>query len=215
MELLVDRQSVAYMLSLMETAANLISEARSAARLSARALARLAGVPPSTVLRIEAGQVDPTVGMLRRLLDAASHDLKIGSSKRPASARGPVLAELADAWSEKPDGHPDWTRLKGFLDHLAQHPQRTEVAILRRPPMAPSPVLDTLLGGIAEKLADDAGLRRPAWTRRTPPLHGEWAPFGTPRLVAQWRSSTPAQLLHRGLVIDEASLWRNPETIGA
>jgi transcriptional regulator with XRE-family HTH domain len=203
------------MLSLVETAADLVREARKGSNLSARAMARQAGVPSSTVLRIESGQVDPTLGMLRRLLDAAGRDLKIGSTTRPVSARGPILAGLADAWVETPDGHPDWTRLRAFLDHLALHPHRTEWAILRRPPKAPSPVLDSLLGAIAEKLADDAGLSRPAWTRRIPPLPIEWAPFGTPRLVARWRSTTPEQLLSRGLVIDESSLWRNPETIGA
>jgi transcriptional regulator with XRE-family HTH domain len=198
----------------MESAADLVREARTNANLSARALARQVGVPSSTVLRIESGQVDPTLGMLRRLLDGAGRDLKIASKRRPVSSQGPILAELVNAWVDSPDGHPDWTKLRTFLDHMALHPQRIEAAIMRRPPKAPSPVLDSLLGGIAEKLADDAGISRPAWTRRTPPLCEEWAPFGTPRLVAKWRATTPEQILSRGLVIDEPSLWRNPATIG-
>lgn len=49
----------------------LLEQARHMAGLSQRALARDAGVPPSTVQRIEAGQVSPTIAMLDRLLDAA------------------------------------------------------------------------------------------------------------------------------------------------
>jgi transcriptional regulator with XRE-family HTH domain len=195
--------------------ADLIRDARQSASLSARALARPAQVPSSTVLRIESGKVDPTVGMLRRLLEAAGQELFLRSTPRQPSQRCPVLAELADAWVESPDGHPDWTKLRSFLDDLSLHPDRVDASIIRRPAKAPSPVLDTLLAGIAEKLADDAGIRRPPWTRRTPCLREEWSPFGTPRLKAMWRSSAPPQLLERGLVIDEPSLWRNPETVGA
>lgn len=203
------------MLSFMESPADLVRDARQSAGLSARALARLAQVPSSTVLRIESGKVDPTFGMLRRLLEAAGQDLCLRSTRWPPSRRGPVLAELADAWVESPDEHPDWTKLRSFLDDLSLHPDRVETAIIRRPAKSPSLVLDTLLAGIAEKLADDAGIGRPAWTRRTPCLREEWSPFSTPRLKAMWRRAAPPQLLDRGLVIDEPSLWRNPETVGA
>jgi len=202
------------MLSVMESPAGLLRDARQSAGLSARALARLAQVPSSTVLRIESGKVDPTVGMLQRLLEAAGQDLHLRPTRMSPSQRGPVLAELADAWVESPDGHPDWTKLRSFLDDLCLHPDRVETAIIRRPAKSPSPVLETLLAGIAEKLADDAGLGRPAWTRRTPGLREEWSPFGSPRMRARWRSAAPSQLLERGLVIDEPSLWRDPETVG-
>ena len=204
----------AYMLSAMESPAGLLRDARQSAGLSARALARLAQVPSSTVLRIESGKVDPTVGMLQRLLEAAGQDLHLRPTRMSPSQRGPVLAELADAWVGSPDGHPDWTKLRSFLDDLSLHPDRVETAIIRRPAKSPSPVLETLLAGIAEKLADDAGLGRPAWTRRTPGLREEWSPFGSPRMRARWRSAAPAQLLERGLVIDGPSLWRDPETVG-
>lgn len=199
----------------MESPAELVRDARQSAGLSARALAKLAQVPSSTVLRIESGQVDPTVGMLRRLLEAAGRELRLKSTRWPSSQRGPVLAELTGAWVESPDEHPDWTRLRSFLDDLSLHPDRVGTAIIRRPAKSPSPVLDTLLAGIAEKLADDAGIGRPAWTRRTPCLREEWSPFGTARMQATWRSAAPPQLLDRGLVIDEPSLWRDPETVGA
>ena len=164
---------------------------------------------------IESGKVDPTFGMLRRLLEAAGQDLRLRSTRRPPSQRGPVLAELADAWVESPDEHPDWTKLRSFLDDLSLHPDRVETAIIRRPAKSASPVLDTLLAGIAEKLADDAGIGRPRLDSTHPRLREEWSPFGPPRLKAMWRSAAPPQLLDRGLVIDEPSLWRDPETVGA
>ena len=71
------------------------------------------------LLRIESGKVDPTFGMLRRLLEAAGQDLHLRSTRRSPSQRGRVLAELADAWVELPDEHPDWTKLRLFLDDLA------------------------------------------------------------------------------------------------
>src|ERR1019366_7853008 len=141
------------MLAVMESPADLVRDARQSAGLSARALARVAQIPSSTVLRIESGQLDPTFGMLRRLLEAAGQDLRLRSIRRPPSQRGPVLAELMDAWVESPEEHPDWTKLRSFLDDLALHPDRVETAIIRRPAKSPSPVLDTLLAGIAEKLA--------------------------------------------------------------
>ena len=48
-----------------------VTEARRRAGLSQRALARRAGVPASTVNRIELGRMSPTVEMLDRLLAAA------------------------------------------------------------------------------------------------------------------------------------------------
>ncbi|MGI6875337.1 helix-turn-helix domain-containing protein [Amycolatopsis sp. 3B14] len=57
------------------TAAKLLSAARAQRRMSQRELARLAGVPQSTVATIEAGRRQPSVAMLERLLRAAGFHL--------------------------------------------------------------------------------------------------------------------------------------------
>ncbi len=204
---------VAYMLPVMETAGALVKSARQKAGLSQRALARHAGVPPPTVNRVESGHTDATFGMLVRLLDAAGHDLEIAT--RPRSASTPRLADLSTAWTAERGGTPNWTRLRSFLDYLSSHPQDVGPAITRRPRRSPTVVFDTLLAGIAEKLADDAGLPRPAWTRRVPRLEDVWSEDGTPRMIERWRSETPSQLLERGLVIDAASLWRERQRSAA
>ena len=70
--------------------------------------------------------------------------------------------------------------------------------------------MDALLAGLADKLADDAALPRPAWTQRGRRLRQPWAPAGTPRQTAHRREHTPTQLAYRNLVIDAATLWREP-----
>jgi len=45
--------------------------------MTQRQLAGAAGVPQSTVARIETGRLDPTLDKLRHLLRAAGHDLEL------------------------------------------------------------------------------------------------------------------------------------------
>jgi len=177
-----------------------------------RALAARADVATSTIARIEAGKVDPTVGMLARLLSAAGRQLELSTHRTP----GPEIADLADAWSRGPRGdRPDWTRLRAFLDQLARHPEQKGPAMLRRPASSGSAVLDTLLAGIAEKICDDAGLPRPTWARAVPPLPKPWSTPATPAMREAIATATPHELAKRGLSIDERSLWREPATVGA
>jgi transcriptional regulator with XRE-family HTH domain len=55
---------------------NLLRWARGRAGLTQRRLAGLAGVPQSTVSRIESGAIDPRTSTLRRLLQACGYDLE-------------------------------------------------------------------------------------------------------------------------------------------
>lgn len=176
-----------------------------------RALAKLAGVAYTTVSRIEHGQVDPTTGMLERLLGAAGMELEI--STRAAST--PRLADLSDAWDRNGRGQdrPDWTRLRAFLDYLALHPELKGPATLHRPLPSGSALLDNLLAGIAEKTCDDAGLPRPAWTRLVRPLRQPWTGGGTPRMRAEAASATPVQLARRGIALTADSLWSDRATV--
>ena len=58
-----------------------LREARVAARMTQRDLARAAGIPQSTVARIERGQLIPRVDTFDRLMRAAGYELK--SEQRP------------------------------------------------------------------------------------------------------------------------------------
>jgi transcriptional regulator with XRE-family HTH domain len=194
------------MLTSVRSPANLLREARCAAQLSVRALASRAGVPASTISRIERGQVDPTVGMLGRLLAAADLDLEIVTRPLPEAQ----LASLADAWEPSARGDlVDWTRLRAFLDHLELYPDETASAVRRMPAPSGSALLDTLLAGIAETLCDQLGVQRPPWTARVPALSTPWVTPGTPRIQEQARATTPPALAARGVVLARNSLWRD------
>ncbi|MEP6624111.1 MAG: helix-turn-helix transcriptional regulator, partial [Acidimicrobiia bacterium] len=142
------------------TAADLVLTARKRSGLSRTALARRAGVPTSTVSRIESGQVDATITMLQRLMAASGRRLVLRSD----SAKRVALASLADAWSPASWGEDiDWTRLRATVDYLLEHPGELQAGIADPPPRSGSARLDNLLAAVAEKLADDTGAERPRW----------------------------------------------------
>lgn len=192
---------------MMGEAAGFVRQAREEAGLSLRALAARSDVSYTTICRIERRHLDPTTGTLEKLLGALGEELQLG--RRPA-ASGPRLAELTDAWERDRSGQdqPVWPRLRAFLDHLTRHPELTATAIRAAPPASGSTFFDNLLAGIAEKLADDAGCARPAWTRRIPALTEPWKSLGTPRIAAAAAAATPPQLAARRIMIPSSSLWR-------
>ena len=191
------------MLLKVTRASSLLRMTRTAAGLSCTALAARAGVPTSTVSRIEADAMDPTVGMLTRVMAAAGRGLELNS--KPI-APAPALADLRGAWI---GGSPDWTRLRAIIDWTAQFPERITEVITGRPGPSESAMLSALLASIADKLADDHGLRRPRWTAAVPCLDREWTPPGTPSIIAKARSTTPTQLRSRNIVLAEHDLWRH------
>ena len=194
----------------MESAAQLVRRARVDGGLSVRSLADRARVAASTVARIESGRVDPTYAMLCRIIDATGMALQVSLGAR---AR---LADLATAWRREAWGDvPDWTRVRAFLDLLALHPEWVVSASAARPMASGSLMMDALLAGMAEKLADDAGQARPDWVVTVPGLDVEWAAPGTPQMLAARRRTTPPQLSARGLVLDTGSLWRAPVPLHA
>ena len=198
------------MLTCVDTA-QLVANAKGSSGLAVRRLAADAGVAGSTVTRIQAGTVDPTVETLQRILDAAGFDLRVDAVRRGGSRR-PQLGDLVDAWTRR-DGRPRlaWTRWRAWLDKLALHPELTPEAIYVAPGPAGDRIIDALLAAVAEKLADDAGLPRPSWTGHAPALD---EPYSPPVVRSTGVRHVPAQLAARGLMIDEQSLWRARETIG-
>ena len=65
--------------------------------MSARNLAAKSGVSTSTVTRIERGEINPTVTMLERLLDASGNELVVTVHPRPDR---PTLAALRERRDE-------------------------------------------------------------------------------------------------------------------
>ena len=188
-------------------AAALVREAREHAGLSRSALAARAGVPTSTVSRIEDGSSDPTLTMLARLIAAAGRHLSVSvTTSHPA---GPTIDLLTAAYKPGTGRKVDWTRLRGFLDQLNGHPELAAVAIESPPPRSGDAAFDALLAGIAEKVADDAQIPRPRWTKSVPPSATPWDAPGTPNRVKKARAAAPPQLAARNIWLAARDLWRN------
>lgn len=186
-------------------AATLVRQARHGSGLSRRALAARAGVPTSTVSRVEAGEIDPTVGMLGRIIDAAGSRLVLNLE---ASDAEPTLATLATAVGQVGARLKiDWTRLRGFADWAAEHPDRLTRA-LADPPARTGTPLDAVLAAFAEELAAQHGLPRPRWTRAIGALEKEWAAPGTPRMRAEAAAQTPDPFRRRNIVLARSALFR-------
>ncbi|WP_369371799.1 helix-turn-helix domain-containing protein [Promicromonospora sp. Populi] len=63
--------------TLLTTAAQIVVRIRAERELSMSSLAVLAGVPTSTISRIESGQIEPTLGMIRRIALGAGYHLHL------------------------------------------------------------------------------------------------------------------------------------------
>lgn len=192
-------------------APELVGLARRYSGHSVRRLAADADIAGSTITRIQSGRVDPSVGTLAQILEAAGLELHLVVAPRGRSA--PTIGDLAGAWRRHlRDGSVrlDWPRWRGFIDALALHPDRVADAIYPSPPPSGEAIIDNALAGVAEKLADDAHLPRPAWATAVPILD---EPYSSP-LVRGVHRDVPPQLRARGLMIDAESLWRRSGTIG-
>lgn len=86
----------------------LLKSNRIANALSARQVARLAGVSPSTVTRVEDGTMDPSFSVAMRLLDAVGIDQRLQRISSP-SAIATARWLLGDV-DQRPDDADRWTK---------------------------------------------------------------------------------------------------------
>ena len=91
-------------------ARDVLQSVRARGGLSQADLARMAGIAPSTVSRIERGELEPTWSVMNRLLESAGYRpagglVSTGDVNAVAAARA-VLGELADA--TRNDGVRSW-----------------------------------------------------------------------------------------------------------
>ena len=165
-----------------------------------------AGVPISTVSRVEDAKNEPTVAMLEQLLAAAGSRLVMGLEDLEDD---PTLSELATAVAREGSRlRIDWTRLRGFADWAARHPERLTES-LRDPPIRTDTPLDSLLAAFAEQLAIDHGIPAPRWTRAVGRLDEPWSPPGTPRMRAIAEAQTTDPFRRRNLILAKSALFRN------
>lgn len=191
----------------------LIRQERLALGLSTRELAALSGVSYPTISRIENGHDQPRWDTLERLAGA------LGMAWRPVLERRPAphVADLAghSMLDRAGNAEPDWTRWRALVDQVRARPELTAVAIAAEPEPSGSELVDNLVAATAEKLADDAGLRRPPWTRRVEPLTAPWAAAATPRKRAEHLARTPPQFAARNITLPASAIWRERAEVTA
>ncbi len=163
---------------------------RARERCSQAELGRRAGVPASTIRRIETGEVDPTLTMLQRIAGAAGRHIRIDDA--PIERTTPSLA------------------MRALLDLLHRRPKLIEPAIATPPARTDDRRFDSLLAAIAEKLADDdPGVERPRWTASVPRLDEPWEASGTRMMRQRSRAATPPQFATRNIWLAANNLWRD------
>jgi hypothetical protein len=146
--------------------------------------------------------------MLARLVAAAGQHLSVSVTAQRSTS--PAIETLAEAYQHHAqDRKVNWPRLRGFLDQLAAHPELVADAIEAPPSRSGDAAFDALLAGIAEKVADDAGIPRPRWTKSVPPAPAPWTAPGTPARVERARAAAPPQLAARNIWLATNDLWRN------
>lgn len=193
------------------TPGELIRHERDALGLSTRELAALSGVSYPTISRIENGHDQPRWDTLERLAGALGLSWRLETEP----LESPRIDGLVDRSHRARSGEvePDWTRLRAFADQLRLRPQLVGVAIAQAPKRSGSALVDNLLAAMAEKLADDAGIRRPSWTRDVPPLATPWAAPATPRRRAEQIARTPPQFTARGITLPASAIWRDRQRV--
>lgn len=194
----------------MESAGSLIRRERKALGLSTRHLATLAGVSYPTISRIENGHDEPQWGTMQKIAAALGKSCSFGND-----ASFTRLADLVQPADGTVDPEPDWTRLRGFADQLALHPELTAAATADAPQPSGSGLIDNLLAAIAEKLAANVGIRPAAWTASIEPLDTPWEAPGTPQRRAAAAARTAPEFAARNIMLSTSTIWRDRAMVSA
>ena len=91
---------------------NLVREARKRARLTQAALGRRAGVPQSTIARIESGARTPSTDLVERLVRAAGFEIRVRLGKQDPGTASLFRQSLRRTPAERLD---DATRSARFV----------------------------------------------------------------------------------------------------
>jgi transcriptional regulator with XRE-family HTH domain len=184
------------------TAAELVRAGRLSAGLSQSELARRAHIPQPSISRIEAGDRDPSIGLLDRLLAPAGQHLV------SIPTRTPTVAEAASTIGQlvKDARSYVFRALIQVANDLADAEPALRIALsVTPPPPTGLPGADAFLAAVVEyRLAE---LPCPAWVNEPNRfLATEWVASGLTNLADLSRSATPEAFLRRGVVIHETDL---------
>lgn len=109
----------------------------------------------------------------------------------------------------EPSGEINPLALATFMDYLPTSSQTRQALISAAPAPTGNAVTDNMLAGLAETIADEAGLPTPAWCATVPPLQEALPIDGTPRMLAKQRAAALLRFLDRGITMPRTSLFRS------
>lgn len=185
----------------------LVRRIRSEAKLSFRALAAAAGVATTTVHRIEQGEIDPRVGTLERIAQAAGTRLHIESEVDYAGSIVGLALSIRSAIAEG-----DKTRPVRMAAELVKRygtgdaPTRSRM-ISAEPPTTGDDQWDAFVAALAEWLAVQAGDPAPPWAyHKDRFLERGWWVTPMESMRAWEYAGSPASFRIRGVYLHRDSL---------
>ena len=188
------------------TAAELLRTARLQAGMSQSAVAQLAKTSQSAIATYEAGNREPSLPVLQRLLAATGHQLSLSVLPDSSVYR---IADLALDIAQSP-AHDDKKKLRYVFEFMRGAPEDTapvNVLVSAEPKSTGDMRFDALLAGIAEDLCVLGGEVPPQWVNsdaRT--LKSAWWVSSLAAGRAQALLHCPAALRRRGVMIDRHDL---------
>lgn len=188
------------------TAAELLRTARLQAGMSQSVVAQLARTSQSAIATYEAGNREPSLPVLQRLLAATGHQLSLSVLPDSAVYR---IADLALDIAQSP-ANDDKKKLRyvfEFMRGAQEDAAPVNVLVSAEPKSTGDMRFDALLAGIAEDLCVLGGEVPPQWVNsdaRT--LKNAWWVSSLAAGRAQALVHSPASLRRRGVMIDRHDL---------
>lgn len=199
----------------------LIREAREAAGLSQRELARRGGTSQPTISAYEQGRKVPSADTLLRLVEATGHVVAVTPPQNTREWLRQTKHDIGDPTTVLPAaaarvdaGEDPLFVLRELLDQVYLWEEVRGLEALARviaivPPATTDERFDALVAGVAEHIAVTRGLERPPWVCAPERfLDAWWFPHSRRGFDAIALRDAPAALRRRGVMIHPSMLER-------
>ncbi len=187
----------------------ILKSSREKAGLSVRGLSKLTDISPSTIHRIEKGELNPTVDTLDELLSATGLSLKLGEPDYGKNVFGLVQSIIDDKDIERNDTEWIVRKTAYFVSQALKRPELTVYRyLLIAPPSTGSGNWDAFIAGVVEWIMHQKGIEPYDYWVYEPKYflgHGWWIGGYDSLAAIEW-AGTPGSLKQRGVYIHRDSL---------
>jgi len=184
----------------------LVKAARMRAGLTQAQLAELADTSQSAIAAYEAGEREPTIPVLQRMVSATGHRLLIEIDSNRSLYR---LSDLALDIKKMPkrDITKRMRLVFEFLRGAEEDGHSLQLLITAEPQLTGDTRFDVLLAAVGEYLAVKHDIPPPRWVQsKTRFLDGAWWISAMPSARVRALVHTPASFRRRGVMIDRRDL---------